>query len=152
MSNTTSTMLPADLKQWPHGTQVGYYGRGCRCEGCRSWQRFDQQDRRRRQGVRPKAVQLAEQRTAAEASRRQMLADLTDSRHGRAAGYRKGCRCDACKAWNRRRHAEWKQRQGVCPPDAHGTRNGYGNYGCRCDACTAANTAATRKRRETASA
>lgn len=67
------------------------------------------------------------------------------SSHGTVGAYRKGCRCDHCRAAAtaaaRRRRARRLQ---VEPPE-HGA-SGYTNYGCRCDTCREAWSDASRER------
>ncbi|MDF2969263.1 MAG: hypothetical protein K0Q93_3041 [Nocardioidaceae bacterium] len=67
-------------------------------------------------------------------------------RHGTVTCYRKGCRCDSCKAIHlgeqrairQRRRAERVEVDGalVHPSAKHGTASGYGYFACRCPACT----------------
>lgn len=52
--------------------------------------------------------------------------------HGTMAKYRRGCRCEVCRAENTRVCKE-RRHQGVAPN--HGTVSGYQNYGCRCEDC-----------------
>lgn len=66
---------------------------------------------------------------------------LKSSIHGEVACYRRGCRCEPCRAANtseRRSRIEERMRRLGGPP-SHGF-SGYQNYGCRCEVCRAANT------------
>ena|SRR2546429_7867064 len=75
-----------------------------------------------------------------------LLVDMAD--HG-LPGYRKGCRCEVCRAANTARVAREKRRRKERPvPDhiAHGTLNTYKNYGCRCRACVERNNKASADR------
>lgn len=69
-----------------------------------------------------------------------------DHRHGKPAGYRKGCRCEPCTvAWRQKCTRERQARfaRELDPEDPrHGTTNFYSNYGCRCDKCTDAQSVA----------
>lgn len=69
-----------------------------------------------------------------------------DHRHGKPAGYRKGCRCEPCTvAWREKCTRERQARfaRELDPDDhRHGTTNFYSNYGCRCDKCTDAQSVA----------
>jgi hypothetical protein len=59
--------------------------------------------------------------------------------HGTYTSYTNhGCRCDDCRAANRRYQASLKERlrSRDVPDHVHGTSGGYGNYGCRCLRCT----------------
>lgn len=72
--------------------------------------------------------------------------------HGTETKYRRGCRCDECRAGNavrRRKEAERRASWSIAiPSHVHGTTNGYSNYDCRCDQCRAASTEAKRLLRE----
>lgn len=55
---------------------------------------------------------------------------------------------DECKKRRTyQRNMRWRE-TAVCPPDKHGTIEGYVNYKCPCDACREANTVAQRERRK----
>jgi hypothetical protein len=70
--------------------------------------------------------------------------------HGTIYAYRKGCRCELCKAANWRAQKAWREKAYTqpIPESAHGTVNGYKIYGCRCDRCKTANSDNRRRRRE----
>lgn len=61
---------------------------------------------------------------------------------GSRASYRRGCRCDQCRAANAEMHRRWRV-NAAARADAlgvsHGTTARYTNYGCRCDQCREAN-------------
>lgn len=57
--------------------------------------------------------------------------------------YRRGCRCEECKAANRAYNFSLRGRT----PPRHGD-SGYMNYGCRCAVCKAENSQAQRRKRE----
>lgn len=68
--------------------------------------------------------------------------------HGTTTAYKRGCRCDICRAASAARQAEYRQRKrdggpllpkGPRPIQVHGTRNSYDKYGCRCEPCRDAN-------------
>jgi hypothetical protein len=70
-------------------------------------------------------------------------------KHGTATGYSHGlCRCEDCRAWNRKRNKQQRARlhRTVPPAKVHGTENGYSNYGCRCDKCRMAMSVVNRRR------
>ncbi|MFE6126678.1 hypothetical protein ACFQ6Q_00175 [Streptomyces sp. NPDC056437] len=79
-------------------------------------------------------------------------------RHGRVGGYRRGCRCDECRAANARAQQNSKARRSADPAAidraGHGKATTYVNYGCRCDPCKHAgsidNAARYRARKEKA--
>jgi len=64
-----------------------------------------------------------------------------DPRHGKRAGYRAGCRCDACRdAASKYNRDKYRSRVLTGIPDndpRHGTTAGHA-AGCRCDACCSA--------------
>ncbi len=75
------------------------------------------------------------------------LLALDDPRHGTAAGYWAGCRCDPCRE-ARREYDRARRERGLEPDDPrHGTINGYW-FGCRCDLCREAHNEYNRARRE----
>jgi len=119
-----------------HGTRNGYGNLGCRCDLCR-------------------AANTAYRKNVCGCGRDKHYASVrcracndverTTFEHGMELRYRRGCRCDECRAAataaRRRRRAKaaaWMMRR---DDPRHGTYNGYGNLGCRCDLCRAANTA-----------
>ncbi len=59
---------------------------------------------------------------------------------GTPSAYRRGCRCDVCRANHAQRCAEQKRArlQRTVPDSVHGTYGGYINWGCRCDQCSKA--------------
>ena len=65
-------------------------------------------------------------------------------KHGNG-GYRRGCRCDDCRAAHAAYKLDLKERRrrtGRIPRTVkHGTKSTYLNWSCRCRACTAANAA-----------
>lgn len=64
--------------------------------------------------------------------------------HGTTASYRRGCRCDDCRAANTECHRELRaKRKARKTPEAieHG-KGAYVNWGCRCEVCTKANSEA----------
>lgn len=67
---------------------------------------------------------------------------LADVKHGTFLAYRKGCRCDDCRAANaehsRRRRANAKADPSRADRAGHGNANTYRNHGCRCGPCCAA--------------
>ena len=72
------------------------------------------------------------------------------------SSYRRGCRCEGCRAANAARHRKLRadRRSRGATPNVHGS-TGYSNYGCRCDVCVEAwrlrcnaSDAAARKRAE----
>jgi hypothetical protein len=73
-------------------------------------------------------------------------------RHGRAATYKGGCRCTACREANRVYQAAANKRRASDPRLAdragHGRASTYINYACRCEACRAANSARLQAQRE----
>lgn len=61
-----------------------------------------------------------------------------DERHGRFAGYRAGCRCEACRDAQRSNFLALKVAVAAGDPDVvHGRRTTYG-AGCKCDPCSSA--------------
>jgi hypothetical protein len=66
--------------------------------------------------------------------------------HGNTTSYRKGCRCDECKAANTASYMKWKRSRSPkhIPHHVHGTLGGYTNYYCRCDRCKTAKSAEDR--------
>lgn len=78
-----------------------------------------------------------------------MTAELEIVTHGTIYSYRKGCRCEPCKAANWRSQKAWREQAYTrpIPETAHGTINGYKIYGCRCDRCKGAMRDADRRRR-----
>lgn len=64
--------------------------------------------------------------------------------HGTLKEYRRGCRCDDCRAANAARARQWS---GAKPfqPAGHGSASRY-HAGCRCDECRAAKAAERRAR------
>lgn len=63
-----------------------------------------------------------------------MTGDVTS--HDRR-GYRRGCRCEICRAANAtytKQLRERRRRRLSTTPITHGT-DGYSNWGCRCDVC-----------------
>lgn len=63
--------------------------------------------------------------------------DTKSSECGTTGSYRRGCRCDVCRAANAAAAAERRARrleQGM-PADAHGMPSGYTFWGCRCKVC-----------------
>lgn len=63
--------------------------------------------------------------------------------HGTAYRYKRGCRCEECKAATR----ELKRKMKLRGPPQHGTESGYKNYGCRCEECKAAGAENNRRNR-----
>ncbi|MCI3277493.1 hypothetical protein [Streptomyces cylindrosporus] len=62
------------------------------------------------------------------------------------SAYRRGCRCQGCRAANTAKCQQGHERRVAKAADAdfeHGA-SGYKNWGCRCPVCTKANTAAGR--------
>lgn len=76
----------------PCGSYVTYRNHGCRCEACTEAWRVYHMDYRRRKGIRPEAQYRAE-----------------SIRHG-PVRYRKGCRCDVCRAAMARQKREQRAR------------------------------------------
>lgn len=69
---------------------------------------------------------------------------MTD--HGTDLAYRKGCRCDDCRAHNTQRLAAFRAwRKGEIP---HATDDGYVNWACRCELCREAHRDARRADRD----
>lgn len=70
-------------------------------------------------------------------------------RHG-WMGYKRGCRCDECRAANTRMYKAGyeRRRQRAATADFQHGASGYGNWGCRCETCTKAHSAACRPARE----
>jgi hypothetical protein len=61
-------------------------------------------------------------------------------------GYKRGCRCETCRAGNTAMHRASQARRIARNASAqfeHGA-SGYKNWGCRCEICTTANTVACR--------
>lgn len=61
--------------------------------------------------------------------------------HDTGTAYKKGCRCDRCKAFMaeyRKEYRAGRRRRTPLGPTPHGTLNGYNQRGCRCDECRAA--------------
>lgn len=59
--------------------------------------------------------------------------------------YRKGCRCDDCRAHNAARCQKLQRARCERSEQApHGTVGAYTNWGCRCEPCTSAHNARCR--------
>lgn len=72
-----------------HGTANGYNRLGCRCTACReAWTAYHREYMHRAGRAEP---------VDAYNDRRALLADLADN-HGTEWRYKRGCRCDACRA------------------------------------------------------
>lgn len=65
--------------------------------------------------------------------------------HGTTGEYKRGCRCDQCRAAQRAYQVEWAEGRRAEANFQHGL-NGYDNYGCRCDVCKEARANWSRKR------
>ena len=50
-------------------------------------------------------------------------------------GYKRGCRCDECRAGNAAWMREYRYRERAIPDGAHGRASTYVNYRCRCALC-----------------
>lgn len=71
----------------------------------------------------------------------------TRDEHDTGTAYKKGCRCDRCKAFMREYRKGYRagvRRRQPLGPIPHGTLNGYNRRGCRCDECKAASAAYAR--------
>lgn len=76
--------------------------------------------------------------------------ESTRDEHETGTAYKKGCRCDRCKAFMaeyRRDYKAGRRRRQPLGPTPHGTLNGYNRRGCRCDECKAASAAYARELR-----
>lgn len=64
--------------------------------------------------------------------------DIPEALHGKASGYKRGCRCDLCRDnWNAYMRARRKTK--VIPDQVqHGLSATYSNWGCRCEPCAVA--------------
>lgn len=62
-----------------------------------------------------------------------------DFPHGEQRGYKRGCRCGACRKANADRHRALRSKRATLPAGdiPHGL-GGYRNYNCRCPDCSAA--------------
>jgi hypothetical protein len=81
----------------------------------------------------------------------ELLTNPADPRHGTITAYiHHGCRCEKCKAANRRFQQEARERRGrqEIPEHVHGTENGYTNYRCRCAECKAAHAKTAREKNQ----
>jgi hypothetical protein len=93
-------MLAADDPR--HGTTNGYCNLGCRCDACRNaWTRYFVDWQHRTGRTRPVAVYRAEVAQRAE-----------DYPHGTPAKYKRGCRCDECRAHQAAAKRDWRRRTG----------------------------------------
>lgn len=86
-------------------------------------------------GMSRAAVQAARSRNGIEAGSPPVY-----RQHGTPSTYNRGCRCDACRATQRKYKRERRKRMAgkvVLFKFEHGV-GGYGNWNCRCDVCAAA--------------
>lgn len=89
--------------------------------------------------------------TRRRVANRQLAARLDSARaewiarqeHGTPRTYKRGCRCDLCRAANKQRVLAWRAESyaKAIPPNAHGRASTYSNWGCRCAECTRAHSA-----------
>jgi hypothetical protein len=85
-----------------HGTANGYNNRGCRCNACRrAWNAWMTDYNHRSGRARPRAEYLAE-----------VVKRDEDVPHGTFARYRRGCRCDECRAHDTAAKRDWRRRTG----------------------------------------
>lgn len=65
------------------------------------------------------------------------MASTVTSDHG-VRGYKRGCRCDKCRAANTARHLELrrKRKEKLAEADITHGASGYINWQCRCETCT----------------
>jgi hypothetical protein len=93
-------MLAADDPR--HGTANGYCNLKCRCDACRNAWREWMSDYNHRTGRhRPQTIYLAEVTKRPE-----------DVPHGTNSRYRRGCRCDECRARQTALKRDWRRRTG----------------------------------------
>ncbi len=112
-----------------HGTVNGYANLDCRCDRCRAaWRDHHREYMHRTARAIPRKDYVA--------LRRQNMV------HGTEAGYKRGCRCSACR--HTASMARWERRQ-VGQVLTH-NRAGYAN-GCRCDVCREAHRVYSAERR-----
>lgn len=125
-----------------HGT-VQSYRNGCRCEPCTfaSTESRTKRNSRARESQRKILDRLVCERVEIDGRLVHPLAP-----HGTWNGYQHyRCRCDECRAENRKRAFEHKQKQWaqrvlvdgrlIHPKAKHGTVSGRANYGCECQLC-----------------
>jgi hypothetical protein len=71
-----------------------------------------------------------------------MTESLSGPTHGKPGTYRRGCRCDECRAANTRyaREERKKRRERLETAQFKHGAAAYTNWGCRCEVCTKAHT------------
>lgn len=124
-----------------HGTVSGYVNHGCRCDACTEAKAAYMRDRYSipcRSCGHTIWTKAANSRAA-----RQRYGDLCRSCwlretgqlvHGTEGGYKRGCRCDACREATNAARRRRRRHPNVA---VHGKPSGYSN-GCRCEECTTA--------------
>lgn len=106
-----------------HGTKIGYYLRGCRCEVCCAWAARWNEARRKPRKPKPDPLPIP---------------------HGEQRGYQRGCRCDPCReAYRVYQHEKRELQKAKLPPKpekapaviVHGRVSSYCYHACRCELC-----------------